>query len=91
MPRLRVGIETSCLAPLRRPECTPAAAGSCRAWLCAGTVDDVGAEIRSFVAAGLRHVVKWNAGRHATGGSPADLVRRARLIWTPEKLEARAA
>ncbi|MCC6850287.1 MAG: hypothetical protein IT294_17485 [Deltaproteobacteria bacterium] len=54
-------------------------------------MDDVGAEIRSFVAAGLRHVVKWNAGRHATGGSPADLVRRARLIWTPEKLEARAA
>ena len=46
----------------------------------AGSVDEVVAEIRPLVAAGLRHVVIWNIGVLASGGSAADLVRLARLI-----------
>ncbi|HJQ83741.1 MAG TPA: LLM class flavin-dependent oxidoreductase [Candidatus Binatia bacterium] len=46
----------------------------------AGSVDEVVAEIRPLVDAGLRHVVIWNIGPLATGGTPADLVRLALLV-----------
>ncbi len=59
--------------------------------LCAGTVDEVVAEIRPLVAAGLRHVVMWNVGPRATGGSPADLVRQTRLVWKLKRLETKVS
>ncbi len=46
----------------------------------AGSVDEVVAEIRPLVAAGLRHLVVWNVGPLATGGRPDDLVRLALLL-----------
>jgi phthiodiolone/phenolphthiodiolone dimycocerosates ketoreductase len=46
----------------------------------AGSVDQVLAELRPLVAAGLRHVVIWNIGPLAAGASAADLVRQALLI-----------
>jgi phthiodiolone/phenolphthiodiolone dimycocerosates ketoreductase len=46
----------------------------------AGSVDDVVAEIRRFVDAGLRHVVIWNIGPLATGASLRGLVQLALLI-----------
>ena len=48
--------------------------------LVAGSVDEVLAEIRPLVAAGLRHVVIWNIGPLATGVGPVNLVRLAVLI-----------
>jgi phthiodiolone/phenolphthiodiolone dimycocerosates ketoreductase len=46
----------------------------------AGSVDEVVAELRPLVAAGLRHVVIWNIGPLAAGASAADLVRQALLM-----------
>ncbi len=46
----------------------------------AGSVDDIVAEVRPLVAAGLRHVVIWNIGPLATGAGPGDLLRLALLI-----------
>lgn len=57
------------------------------AGLFAGTVDEVVAELRPLVAAGLRHVILWNVGPLASGGSPLDLVRQTQLIWRLKKLE----
>lgn len=56
--------------------------------LCCGTVDEVIADIRPLVGAGLKHVVMWNVGPLASGGSPADMVRQTQLIWKLKKLEA---
>lgn len=53
----------------------------------AGTVDEVVDEIRPLVAAGLRHVVLWNVGPLASGGSPADMVRQTQLVWKLKKLQ----
>jgi phthiodiolone/phenolphthiodiolone dimycocerosates ketoreductase len=53
----------------------------------AGTVDEIVAELRPLVAAGLRHVVLWNVGPLATGGSPADMVRQTQLVWKLKKLQ----
>jgi phthiodiolone/phenolphthiodiolone dimycocerosates ketoreductase len=58
------------------------------AGVCAGTVDEVVAEIRPLLAAGLKHLVMWNIGALASGGGPADLVRQTQLIWKLKKLEA---
>jgi phthiodiolone/phenolphthiodiolone dimycocerosates ketoreductase len=55
--------------------------------LCAGTVDEVVAEVKPLVAVGLKHVVMWNIGPLATGGGPADLVRQTQLIWKLKKLQ----
>jgi phthiodiolone/phenolphthiodiolone dimycocerosates ketoreductase len=54
----------------------------------AGTVDEVVAEIRPLLAAGLKHVVMWNVGPLASGGGPGDLVRQTQLIWKLKKLQA---
>ncbi len=63
--------------------------------LCAGTVDEVVAEVAPLMAAGLKHVVMWNIGPLASGGGPADMVRQTQLIWKLKKLQtngtARAA
>jgi phthiodiolone/phenolphthiodiolone dimycocerosates ketoreductase len=59
--------------------------------LCAGSVDEIVEEVKPLVGAGLRHVVMWNVGPLATGGSPADLVRQARLIRRLRKLETNGA
>lgn len=59
------------------------------AGLFAGTVDEVVDELRPIVAAGLRHVVLWNVGPLASGGSPLDFVRQTQLIWRLKKLETR--
>ena len=59
--------------------------------LCAGTVDEVVAEVAPLMAAGLKHVVMWNIGPLATGGSPADMVRQTQLVWKLKKLETKAA
>jgi phthiodiolone/phenolphthiodiolone dimycocerosates ketoreductase len=56
----------------------------------AGTVDEVVAELKPLIAAGLKHVVMWNVGPLATGGSPVDMVRQAQLIWKLKKLEVAA-
>jgi phthiodiolone/phenolphthiodiolone dimycocerosates ketoreductase len=52
----------------------------------AGSVDEALAEIRSLVAAGLRHVVIWNIGPLVTGGSGMDLVRLAVFLRRLRKL-----
>jgi phthiodiolone/phenolphthiodiolone dimycocerosates ketoreductase len=46
----------------------------------AGSVDEVLAELRPFVAAGLRHVVIWNVGPLVAGATVADLLRQALLV-----------
>jgi phthiodiolone/phenolphthiodiolone dimycocerosates ketoreductase len=46
----------------------------------AGSVEEVTAEIRPLVAAGLRHLVLWNIGPLASGGRPDEFVRLAVLI-----------
>lgn len=55
----------------------------------AGSVDEIVAEIRPLVDAGLRHVVIWNIGPIATGGTPVDLFRLAVLIRRLRRLETR--
>jgi len=57
--------------------------------LCAGTVDEVVAEVAPLMAAGLKHVVMWNVGPLVTGGGPADMVRQTQLIWKLKKLQTR--
>jgi phthiodiolone/phenolphthiodiolone dimycocerosates ketoreductase len=56
--------------------------------ICAGTVDDVLADVQPLLAAGLKHVVMWNIGPLASGGGPGDLVRQTQLIWKLKKLQA---
>jgi phthiodiolone/phenolphthiodiolone dimycocerosates ketoreductase len=56
--------------------------------LSCGTVDEVVAEVQPLLAAGLKHVVMWNVGPLASGGTPADMVRQAQLIWKLKKLQA---
>jgi phthiodiolone/phenolphthiodiolone dimycocerosates ketoreductase len=46
----------------------------------AGNVDEVERDVRSYVAAGLRHLVLWNIGPLVTGAGLGDLVRLATLI-----------
>jgi phthiodiolone/phenolphthiodiolone dimycocerosates ketoreductase len=48
--------------------------------LFAGRVNDIVAEVRPLVDAGLRHVVIWNIGPLASGAGPGDLLRLALLI-----------
>lgn len=48
--------------------------------LVAGSVDEVVAEVRGLVDAGLRHLVIWNLGPLADGASLGGLVRLALLI-----------
>ena len=57
----------------------------------AGSIDEVIAEIRPFVEAGLRHVVIWNIGPLATGAGPGDLLKLAVLVRRLRKLPVRAA
>jgi phthiodiolone/phenolphthiodiolone dimycocerosates ketoreductase len=58
--------------------------------ICAGTVDEVVADVKPLLAAGLKHVVMWNIGPLASGGGPADMVRQTQLIWKLKKLQTRA-
>jgi phthiodiolone/phenolphthiodiolone dimycocerosates ketoreductase len=46
----------------------------------AGSLDEVVAEIRALVAAGLRHVVIWNVGPLASGAGAADMLRLGALV-----------
>lgn len=46
----------------------------------AGTVDEIVAELRALVNAGLRHVVIWNIGVLATGAGVGDILRLLLLI-----------
>lgn len=55
--------------------------------LYAGSVDEIVAEVQPLVAAGLRHVVIWNVGPLATGGSPVELVRFVQLVRRLRRLE----
>ena len=57
----------------------------------AGSIEEVMAEIRPLVAAGLRHVVMWNIGPLATGGKPSELVQLAMLVRKLRHLETSAA
>ena len=52
----------------------------------AGSVEEVVAELKPLVEAGLRHVVIWNIGPLATGAGPADLIRLARFIRRLKRL-----
>ncbi len=52
----------------------------------AGSVEDVVAELRPLVDAGMRHVVIWNIGPLATGASAADVARLALLIRRLKRL-----
>jgi phthiodiolone/phenolphthiodiolone dimycocerosates ketoreductase len=52
----------------------------------AGSIDEVVAEVRALVDAGLRHVVIWNVGPLATGASPRGLLELAVLIRRLRKL-----
>jgi phthiodiolone/phenolphthiodiolone dimycocerosates ketoreductase len=52
----------------------------------AGGVDQVVAEVRPYIDAGLRHVVIWNIGPLATGAGPADIVRLGLLVRKLRKL-----
>jgi len=53
----------------------------------AGSVDEIVEEVKPLVAAGLRHVVIWNIGPLATGGTPAELIRFAQLVRRLRGLE----
>jgi phthiodiolone/phenolphthiodiolone dimycocerosates ketoreductase len=55
----------------------------------AGSVAEVIADLEPLVGAGLRHVVIWNLGPLAHGGSPADLVRLATLVRRLRRLPTR--
>jgi hypothetical protein len=57
----------------------------------AGSIDEVVAEVRAPVDAGLRHVVLWNLGVLATGASLRGLLQLAVLIRRLRKLPLRAA
>lgn len=57
----------------------------------AGNVSEVVDELRPMLAAGLKHVVIWNIGVLATGGTPADLVRQTHLVWRLKKLQVTGA
>jgi phthiodiolone/phenolphthiodiolone dimycocerosates ketoreductase len=57
----------------------------------AGTVDEIVDEIKPLVAAGLRHVVMWNIGPLATGGSPVDMIRQAQLVRRLRALQTNGA
>jgi len=46
----------------------------------AGSVDEIEAEVRALVGAGLRHVVLMNVGPIATGGGPREFLQLAQLI-----------
>jgi phthiodiolone/phenolphthiodiolone dimycocerosates ketoreductase len=46
----------------------------------AGSVDEIEAEIRPLVAAGLQHVVVMNVGPIATGAGPREMLALAQLI-----------
>jgi phthiodiolone/phenolphthiodiolone dimycocerosates ketoreductase len=59
--------------------------------ICAGTVDEVLAEVRPLVAAGLKHIVLLNVGPLASGGGPGDLVQQTQLIWRLKKLQTNGA
>jgi phthiodiolone/phenolphthiodiolone dimycocerosates ketoreductase len=52
----------------------------------AGSIDEVIAEVRSLVEAGLWHVAIWNIGPLVTGASGVDLLRLAVLIRRLRKL-----
>ena len=52
----------------------------------AGSIDDVVAEVHELVRVGLRHVVIWNIGPLATGGSPWSLLQLAVLIRRLRKI-----
>lgn len=52
----------------------------------AGSIDEVVAELRPLVDAGLRHVVIWNIGPMATGAGPGGLLKLAVLIRRLRKL-----
>jgi len=54
--------------------------------VCAGTVDEVVAEVKPLVAAGLKHVVILNISPLGSGGGPGDLVRQTQLVWKLRKL-----
>jgi phthiodiolone/phenolphthiodiolone dimycocerosates ketoreductase len=55
----------------------------------AGSVDEVVAEVRPLVDAGLRHLVIWNVGPLATGATPADLFKLAVLVRRLRRLPLR--
>jgi phthiodiolone/phenolphthiodiolone dimycocerosates ketoreductase len=57
----------------------------------AGSVDEVVAEVRPFVAAGLQHVVIWNIGPLATGASLPGLLQLWSLVRKLKKLAVVAA
>jgi phthiodiolone/phenolphthiodiolone dimycocerosates ketoreductase len=71
------------LADARR-QVTPALLGDA---LVAGSVDEIAAEVRGLVGAGLRHVVVWNLGPLAVGAGLGDLLRLNALIRRLRKLE----
>jgi len=59
--------------------------------LTCGTVEEIVDEIKPLVAAGLRHVVMWNIGPLATGGTPVELIRQAQLVRRLRKLQTNGA
>lgn len=59
--------------------------------LTCGTVEEIVEDIKPLVAAGLRHVVMWNIGPLATGGSPVELIRQAQLVRRLRKLQTNGA
>jgi phthiodiolone/phenolphthiodiolone dimycocerosates ketoreductase len=59
--------------------------------LTAGSVDEIVDQVKPLVAAGLRHVVMWNIGPLATGGSPVELFRQAQLVRRLRKLQTNGA
>jgi phthiodiolone/phenolphthiodiolone dimycocerosates ketoreductase len=71
------------LADARR-QVTPALIGDA---IVAGSVDEIVAEVRGLVGAGLRHVVVWNLGPLAVGAGLNDLLRLNALVRRLQKLE----
>jgi phthiodiolone/phenolphthiodiolone dimycocerosates ketoreductase len=57
----------------------------------AGSVSEVVGELTPMLAAGMKHVVIWNIGLLATGGTPIDLVRQTQLVWRLKKLQVSGA
>lgn len=56
----------------------------------AGSIAEIVEEMRALTTAGLQHVVIWNIGPLATGGTPIDMFRLAVLIRRLRKLPTAA-
>jgi len=77
LPALRCRLVTPAQIEQARRQVTPELLGD---GVFAGSIDEVLADMRALVDAGLRHVAIWNLGPLASGASARGLLQLAVLI-----------